>query len=67
MTIKIFQPFNRISNKLTDGVSGTGIGLTIARQLAGLHGGDITLQKTQTGAAFEITLQTEPADSGETQ
>jgi len=67
MNDKIFQPFNRISNKLTDGVSGTGIGLTIARQLARLHGGDITLQKAQTGAAFKITLQTEPAHSGETQ
>ena len=67
MNDKIFQPFNRISNKLTDGVSGTGIGLTIARQLARFHGGDITLQKTQMGAAFEITLQTEPAHSGETQ
>jgi signal transduction histidine kinase len=67
MSDKIFQPFNRISNKLTDGVSGTGIGLTISRQFARLHGGDTTLQKTQTGATFEVLLKTEPARPGETQ
>jgi signal transduction histidine kinase len=67
MSDKIFQPFQRISNKLTDGVSGTGIGLTISRQLARLHGGDVTLQKSQTGATFEVQLKTEPAHPGETQ
>jgi signal transduction histidine kinase len=67
MSDKIFQPFSRISNKLTDGVSGTGIGLTISRQLARLHGGDVILQKTQTGATFEVLIKTETARPGETQ
>jgi signal transduction histidine kinase len=66
MSDKIFQPFQRISNKLTDGVSGTGIGLTISRQIARLHGGDTILQKTETGAAFEVTLKTAAALTGET-
>ena len=54
----IFQPFERLSNKLTDGASGTGIGLTIARQLAVLHGGNLELVPASGGASFELTLNT---------
>ncbi len=56
---KIFLPFHRISNRLTDGVSGTGIGLSIARDLARLHGGDLQLKTVEKGACFEATLQIE--------
>ncbi|MBT4223773.1 MAG: HAMP domain-containing histidine kinase [Opitutae bacterium] len=52
----IFQPFQRISNQLSDGVSGTGIGLSIARDLARHHGGDLVLQATETGAEFKLTI-----------
>jgi signal transduction histidine kinase len=58
---RIFQPFYRISSKLTDGVAGTGIGLGIARQLARLHGGDLKLDTAEQGACFVVTLKTEPA------
>jgi signal transduction histidine kinase len=58
---RIFQPFYRISSKLTDGVAGTGIGLGIARQLARLHGGDLELDTAEQGACFVVTLKTEPA------
>jgi len=54
----IFQPFVRLSNKLTDGVTGTGIGLAIARQLAALHGGGLDLLPGVGGATFELTLNT---------
>jgi signal transduction histidine kinase len=60
---RIFRPFERLSNRLTDGVSGTGIGLSIARQLARLHGGDlILLPANGSGAAFQITLNTPEAN-----
>ena len=54
----IFQPFHRVSNQLSDGVSGTGIGLSIARELARLHGGDLTLLPADKGATFHLTLRT---------
>lgn len=55
---RIFQPFYRVSSKNTDGVAGTGIGLGIARDLARLHGGDLTLLPSEKGACFKIELST---------
>ena len=53
---RIFRPFYRLSNKLTDGASGTGIGLYIVRNLARLHGGDARLLTADSGADFEVRL-----------
>lgn len=53
---RVFAPFERLDDRLTEGVSGTGIGLTIARELARLHGGDVCLLPSETGACFEVTL-----------
>ena len=55
---RIFEPFYRVSSRLTDGVSGTGIGLGIARELAHLHGGDLVVQDVDKGACFQLTLHT---------
>ncbi|OQA33984.1 MAG: Sensor histidine kinase YycG [Betaproteobacteria bacterium ADurb.Bin341] len=55
---RIFQPFYRVSSKLSDGVAGTGIGLDIARKLARLHGGDLNLVPCDSGACFELSLAT---------
>ena len=57
-TDRIFLPFYRTHSRITDGVTGTGIGLSIARDLARLHGGDLTLVPTDQGACFKIELHT---------
>lgn len=54
----IFKPFYRISSKLTDGVSGTGIGLGIAKELAALHGGNLKLVPSESGAMFRLEIET---------
>jgi signal transduction histidine kinase len=56
----IFEPFVRLSDSLTEGVSGTGIGLAIARELARLHGGELRLVGADRGACFELELPNEP-------
>lgn len=53
---RIFQPFYRINDKITEGVSGTGIGLTIARQQAEHLGGKLELVDVNTGVCFELKL-----------
>ncbi len=55
---EIFKPFYRISSKTTDGVSGTGIGLSIANELAKLHGGDLKLIASECGACFMLRINT---------
>jgi len=54
----VFQPFVRLSSEVSDGVAGTGIGLSIARELARLHGGDLTLEESRPGSTFKLTLST---------
>jgi signal transduction histidine kinase len=55
---RIFEPFVRLSNRLTDVATGTGIGLTIARDLARQHGGDLQVTSSTSGARFALTLRT---------
>jgi signal transduction histidine kinase len=63
---RIFEPFYRVNNSLTEGVSGTGIGLSISRDLARLHGGDLVLEAPAShhtaGARFHVTLRCPPAE-----
>ena len=56
---RIFQPFYRIDDKITEGVSGTGIGLTIARQQAQHLGGTLEFIEVNSGACFQLTIPIE--------
>lgn len=53
---RIFKPFHRLSNQITDGVAGTGIGLSIARELARAQGGDLVLESGTGGCTFLWTI-----------
>lgn len=60
----VFEPFERLRSDLNEGVSGTGIGLTISRELAELHGGTLEVCSAQPeGARFVLTLPIQPASS----
>lgn len=45
----VFEPFSRLNDKLTEAASGTGIGLSIARDLARQHGGDLRIEDSKDG------------------
>ncbi len=59
---KVFQKFGRVPNKLTQKVSGSGLGLYWAEKVVSLHGGTILLESAKNkGAKFTICLPGELA------
>jgi signal transduction histidine kinase len=53
----IFQPFQRLDDSLASGVSGSGLGLTLARRMARAHGGDVTYSpRPGGGSCFTLTV-----------
>jgi len=53
----VFEAFERLRSDLTEGVSGTGIGLTISRELARLQGGALDVDvNCREGARFVLTI-----------
>lgn len=53
----LFTRFGRIPNVKTDHLPGTGLGLYLGRQLARLHGGDVTVESTPgEGSTFTLHL-----------
>lgn len=54
---RVFEKFYRCKNPLAADVKGSGLGLAIARDVARLHGGDITLEsELGKGSTFTLTL-----------
>jgi signal transduction histidine kinase len=53
---QIFKPFFRIHDSITEGVSGAGIGLSLARDLVQKNGGELKLVEQEQGACFEVIL-----------
>lgn len=53
----IFQPFHRLDDSLASGVTGSGLGLTLARRTAQAHGGNVTYSpRPGGGSCFTLTL-----------
>jgi signal transduction histidine kinase len=62
---RLFVRFSRLG-QLAD-VPGTGLGLHLARELARLHGGDITVASTPgQGSEFTLSLRLEPSRASRT-
>jgi signal transduction histidine kinase len=62
----IFKEFYRVDDSLTAPVQGTGLGLTITRQIIRDHGGDIRYRKNlPSGSEFIITLPLQTEENGE--
>lgn len=54
---KVFEPFFRVENSRSRMTGGSGLGLSIARNIARLHGGDVVLaNKPEGGLESRLTL-----------
>ena len=67
---RIFDPFSQEDATTTRRFGGTGLGLTISRQLAGLMGGELFVASTQgKGSSFSFTVKVRggltPSDSAQ--
>jgi signal transduction histidine kinase len=49
---RIFEKFFRAEDALASGVQGSGLGLTLARQIAQAHGGDVTCTRRDGGGSL---------------
>ncbi|HZL78631.1 MAG TPA: HAMP domain-containing sensor histidine kinase [Candidatus Limnocylindrales bacterium] len=58
---KVFEKFYRAHDLLSSGVQGSGLGLTIARQIARAHGGDVVYEPREGGGScFVLRLPIKP-------
>ncbi len=51
---KIFEQFYRANDSLTNGIQGSGLGLTLARRIARAHGGDVVYKPREGGGSCFI-------------
>jgi signal transduction histidine kinase len=59
---RIFEQFYRAHDSLSSGIQGSGLGLTLARQIARAHGGDVAYEPRQGGGScFALRLPLRPA------
>ena len=54
---KIFEQFYRAHDSLNSGIQGSGLGLTLARQIARAHSGDVVYEPREGGGScFSLRL-----------
>lgn len=54
---KVFEKFYRANDSLANAVQGSGLGLTLARQIARAHGGDVIYSRREgSGSCFTLRL-----------
>jgi signal transduction histidine kinase len=58
---KIFEKFYRAHDSLSSGIQGSGLGLTLARQIARAHGGEVIYSRREGGGScFSLRLPLQP-------
>ena len=58
----VFERFHRLRESRSRTYEGTGIGLALVRELARLHGGDVTVESTEDlGSTFRVTIAADRA------
>jgi signal transduction histidine kinase len=58
---RVFERFYRAKDERVSKITGTGLGLTLAREVARLHGGDVTAEsRINQGSTFVLTLPLPP-------
>jgi signal transduction histidine kinase len=63
---KIFEQFFRANDSLASGIQGSGLGLTLARQIARTHGGDVRYAPREGGGScFTLRLPIVPASAAD--
>jgi signal transduction histidine kinase len=61
---KVFEKFYRAHDSLSSGVQGSGLGLTIARQIARAHGGDVVYEPREGGGScFILRMPVKPIET----
>jgi signal transduction histidine kinase len=61
---KIFEQFYRAHDSLSNGIQGSGLGLTLARQIARAHGGDVVYEpRDGGGSCFTLRLPVMESES----
>ncbi|HEU5186784.1 MAG TPA: HAMP domain-containing sensor histidine kinase [Gemmatimonadaceae bacterium] len=60
---RIFEPFFRIDRDANSAVGGSGIGLSVVRELASMHAGRAYAEEGERGARFVIDLERVPYES----
>lgn len=57
----IFEKFYRAKDKRISGITGSGLGLALAREVVRLHGGDVTVRsQVDKGSTFTMTIPSLP-------
>ncbi len=61
---RIFEIFHQARTERTQGIGGLGVGLSVARSLAELHGGGIRAESAGVGKGSTFTLWLPPSETG---
>ena len=59
---RVFEPFHRLEGSRNRGTGGTGLGLTIARNIAHAHGGELVLRNRTAGGLEAVLTLPRPAN-----